>query len=181
MSFQIPTEELTLVRKSLEGDEQAQYDLYNKYVQAMYHTAYRMIGNAADTEDVLQEAFTKVFHKLDSFKAESSLGAWIKRIVVNTTLNFLRGQQNTNWETVEEYGDYAEYEEEDHDGAYNVQEIHNAIQDLPDGCKSVFNLYQMEGYQHQEIAEILNISTSTSKSQYQRAKKLLRQKLTFIL
>ena len=172
------SEENALIRQSLNGDRRAQFRLYQQYVRAMYHTIIRMVANPQDAEDLTQELFVKVFKNLDSFKGESTLGAWIKRIAVNTTLNFLRSKGNMRFvETTENLNLVSFPENESETQDLDVKKIHGAIKKLPEGCRVVFNLYLMEGYRHKEIATILEISESTSKTQYRRAKKLIRENL----
>lgn len=176
MSSNLHTEEQHLVARAKQGQTEAQRDLYLRYVDAMYNTVIRMAPSAADAEDIVQEAFIKVFQKLDQFKGESTLGAWIKRIMINTTLNFLRRHKrisNLHPEMTDTLPQPAETEVVEID----LHRVHAAIKTLPEGCRLVFNLYLLEGYQHQEIAQILGISESTSKSQYQRARRLLKQQL----
>lgn len=180
MSTDFHPEEQRLIAQAIQGRAEAQRDLYLRYVDAMYHTVIRMAPNATDAEDILQDAFIKVFQKLEQFKGESTLGAWIKRIVINTTLNFLRGRKRIGYlhpEMADALPQPVETETTDID----LRRVHTAIKTLPEGCRLVLNLYLLEGYQHQEIAEILGISESTSKSQYQRARKLLQQQLKDVL
>ena len=170
-------EEQELIRGSLAGDERTQYRLYRKYVRAMYHTILRMVGRSADAEDLTQEVFAKVFSKLDSFNGEATLGAWIKKIAIHVSLNFLRRERQIRWIDLEEHLDISVETEPfpETDIRYSLERIHEAIKNLPDGCRVVFNLYLLEGYQHQEIAEILGITTSTSKTQYRRARQILKE------
>lgn len=145
----------------------------------MYHTAVRMLGNRADAEDVLQEVFMRVFDQLEAFRGDATLGAWIKRITINTALNHLRRKNQIRWRELPETPEIALLPQE----AAAVEEvdvgrIHRAIKALPEGCRVIFNLHALEGYQHQEIAQILDISASTSKSQYRRARLMLQQKLS---
>lgn len=173
------TEERELVRRSMAGDNRAQYGLYRKYVKAMYHTVLRMVGKAADAEDVTQEVFAKVFSNLGSFKGDSTLGAWIKRITVNTTLNFLRKERRIRWVDLENSPEPSvEFVPMPEPDTKTLKQIHGAIKVLPEGCRVVFCLFLLEGYQHQEIAEILGISESTSKTQYRRARGLLQKALS---
>lgn len=162
----------TLVNACLEGEAGAQRKLYGLYVQAMYNVAIRMLGNPADAEDIVQEAFISVFQQLSSFKGKSTLGAWIKKITVNAALNHLRKRKLLLFAEPLPIADPMPPEQLE--PTLSVEHIHRAIQQLPAGCRTVINLHLIEGYQHQEIAEILQISVSTSKSQYHRAKKLLR-------
>lgn len=166
-----------LIEKCRKGDRQAQYKLYRHYSKAMYNTAVRMLANKMDAEDVLQEAFVAAFRKLDDFRGESTFGAWLKRIVINHCINFLK-MKKLVYEDIDNHTSTAldgGLNWTDH--AYNLEEIHQTIKTLPSGARAVFNLFLLEGYKHQEIAAMLNISESTSKSQYQRAKVLLQEKL----
>ncbi|WP_066631124.1 RNA polymerase sigma factor [Labilibacter marinus] len=162
-----------IIKKAQKGNPKAQKNLYELYAKAMFNICYRMMNNVAEAEDVLQEAFCEAFRKLDTFRFESTFGAWIKRIVVNRCINQLKKRK------VElEYGDHAykhELSEEtiEDDSLMQVEKIKRAMGLLPDGYRIVFSLYLLEGYDHQEIAGILDISESTSKSQLARAKKKL--------
>jgi RNA polymerase sigma-70 factor (ECF subfamily) len=142
----------------------------------MYNTVVRMAPSDTDAEDIVQEAFIKVFQNLSQFKGDSTLGAWIKRIVINTALNFLRRHKRINYLNTEIEDTLAQPLEADVQET-DIHRIHQAIKTLPEGCRLVFNLYLLEGYQHKEIAQILGISESTSKSQYQRARRLLQRQL----
>jgi len=164
-----------LVEKCLNGDQQAQYDLYQKYVQAMYNVAVRMVNHSEDAEDVIQEVFVKVFRNLHTFQGESTLGAWIKKITVNTALNFIRKAKRNNSTALSEGMDIPEIMEEIDTARYSMAQIHHAIKQLPERCRIVLSLFLIEGYQHQEIAEILDITASTSKTQYRRGRQLLQE------
>ena len=178
MSYQIDTEENLLVHQCLSGNKAAQRRLYLRYVQAMYHTAVRMTGNRMDAEDIVQDSFIRVFENLASFKAEAALGAWIKRITINTALSFLRRNNRMTFIDEEPAGMISGTAETAPERpADQLKQIHQAIKELPEGCRVVFTLFLLEGYRHKEIAGILNISESTSKSQYLRAKRLLQKKL----
>lgn len=136
-----------------------------------------MLKHEADAEDVLQRSFVDVFTKLKSFRQESSVGAWIKRIVINNCINFLRKRRLT----IQELDDHqlnilADEPEPNYEGI-QLKTINNAILKLADGYRIVFTLYALEGYDHQEIAQILGVSEATSKSQYSRAKRKLRTAL----
>ena len=165
-----------LLQRCLRGESQAQYVLYNRYVTAMYNTAIRIVSQAAEAEDVLQEGFTKVFQQLHSFRSESTIGAWIKRIVVNTALQHLRAKQKLQFVDTDVLPDTADepYEEAD---SWDAPLLHEAIKKLPDGCRVVFTLFAVENMGHKAIAQELGISESTSKTQYMRAKKLLKAQL----
>lgn len=143
----------------------------------MYHIVIRMVGNKADAEDVIQDTFVKVFNCLDTFRRDSTLGAWIKRIAINTALNFLRKQKNIRVlpldETINKIPELSPKEVQ----SIPMKRIHEAIKTLPKGCGTVLSLFLLEGYQHKEIAQILDITESTSKTQYRRAKMILQEKL----
>ncbi|WP_109620186.1 RNA polymerase sigma factor [Sediminitomix flava] len=151
--------------------QKALYDLYSARLMAV---AARYAHTDEDAHDILQEAFIKIFKKIDTFRAESHLYAWMKRIVVNTALNFHRSKLYTQpMVDVNEMYDLAEKEYTISHFSYN--ELKDMLQSLPDGCRMVFNLYAIEGYKHKEISSMLDISEGTSKSQYARAKKLLQE------
>ncbi len=140
----------------------------------MYHSILRMTSDREQAKDLLQDSFIKVFKQLKNFRNQSTLGAWIKKICINTTISQLK--HDKKFQIVELDG--KEFIEEEHrELILDVKKIHRCIQSLPKGCRLVLNLYLFEGYRHDEIAEILNISLSTSKSQYQRGKILLRKEL----
>jgi len=135
-----------------------------------------MLRHELDAEDVLQTSFMDVFAKLDSFRFDASIGSWIKKIVVNNCINFLK-KKRLEIEELQDKHHPAQEEKEERELAYNVQQIQEAIYQLPDGYRVVFSLYMMEGYDHKEIGEIMGISEATSKSQYSRAKGKLREYL----
>lgn len=157
-----------------QGNRQAQHKLYSLYSKAMYNICLRMVKEQLDAEDLLQNSFVDVFTKLHSFKQESTIGAWIKRIVINNCINFIKKRRLNLVELKDNYDPVVQIQEEVPDTALNVNGIHEAMLQLPDGYRMVFTLYLMEGYDHGEIATILDISEATSKSQYSRAKKKLK-------
>lgn len=159
------------------GDRQAQFELYRLYSRAMYNICLRMLRSEMDAEDLLQNSFVDIYSKLDTFRFQSSIGAWIKRIVVNNCINFIK-KKKLDTTTLEDQHDNRWEAEETKEVPLNVSQINHAIQQLPDGYRIVFSLYTLEGYDHKEIAEILEVSEATSKSQYSRAKKKLREMLS---
>jgi RNA polymerase sigma-70 factor (ECF subfamily) len=163
-----------VIDKCRNGDVKAQYELYKLYQKAMYNTAIRICGNEDDAKDVLQESFISAFRNLQQYRADASFGAWLKRIVINYSLNLIK-KNNALQESMEntDTEDYYEWEEVP-DYSMTVRNIKDAIQSLPEGFRTVITLYLFEGYDHKEIGEILGISESTSKSQYNRAKKKIR-------
>jgi len=142
----------------------------------MFNLCMHMVSERSDAEDIMQEAFVKIFRELTSFRGESTLGAWLKRIVINQCLNHLRKQKPVLAELdVKEVANIA-----DEDLSFNditADEIHHAILRLPEGARVVCVLHLLEGYRHSDIAMMLSISESTSKSQYRRALKLLQESL----
>jgi RNA polymerase sigma factor (sigma-70 family) len=170
--------ESSLIALCLKGDRQAQYSLYKRYCDAMYNVCYRMLGSEVEAEDVLQDAFIDIFRRLDSFREESSLGAWIKRIVINHCLNVFKKRRLKFEEMNERIPDLPQEDDEDDDQAqYEVKRVKDAIMKLPDGYRQVLTLYLIEGYDHGEIADILGIQETGSKSQYSRARAKLREML----
>ncbi len=165
-----------LIERCRQGHREAQFDLYKLYSRAMYNTALRMVQNTHDAEDILQSIFVEVFTKLDSFRYESTIGAWIKRITINKCINFLKSRRLT-LSDVDNLGDRIDETEHESEPAYSVERIHKAISTLPEGYRVVFSLYAVEGYDHEEIAHILGVTEATSKSQYSRAKAKLRSML----
>lgn len=172
-----------IVEACKRGDRKAQFELYRLYSKAMYNISLRMLGSVENAEDVLQNSFIDVFSKLDSFRFESSIGAWIKRIVINNCINYLKKRRLEFSELTENTAFVSEGDATDlsgvslsaiSNGNLDVGKIQKAIQQLPDGYRVVFTLYAMEGYDHEEIGSILGVTEATSKSQYSRAKAKLR-------
>ena len=166
-----------LIARCKAGDREAHYKLYKLYSRAMYNVSFRITGREEDAEDALQEAFISAFRNLGGYRGDASFGAWLKRIVVNKAINVLKKRklelipEDESWD-VSEPEPEAEYKEE-----LTVDRVRKAIEQLPEGYRAVLSLYLVEGYDHEEIASILQISESTSKSQLNRAKNKLRELL----
>lgn len=162
-----------LIEACRKNDRKAQQQVYKLYAKAMYNICMRITNHSAEAEDILQESFLDAFQKIQSFKGDSTFGAWLKRIVVNRSINVLK-RRKAAFVPVEEM-DFKEENESinEEEQQYQIEQVHRAIQQLPDGFRVVLTLYLLEGYDHKEIAEILNITESTSKSQFNRAKKRL--------
>lgn len=160
-----------LIEECRQGSTRAQFRLYNQYSKAMYNLAYRILNNREDAEDILQEAFVDCFRNLNTFRFESTFGAWLKKIIVNKCINQLKKKKIdlTLYENLP-----VDIHEEDNEVIYDTTKIFKGIEKLPDGYRVILTLYLLEGYDHQEIAQILGITESTSKSQYSRAKDKLR-------
>lgn len=161
-----------LIERSKEGSRKAQKQLYQLYSKAMYNICVRYMNNTAEAEDMLQESFTEVFLKLHTFRYESAFGAWIKRIVVNKCINEIKRRKADLVYTDQVADSTADDEFVNNDEIqFEVSRVYEAIQQLADGYRVIISLYLLEGYDHKEIAQIMNIKESTSKSQYMRAKK----------
>ena len=141
----------------------------------MYNICLRMTGNKQDAEDILQEAFYLAYINISKLKKIESFGAWLKKIVVNQCILFLRKQ--IHYVDIESTSENTDNEEDNWMQEISMNEINKEIQQLPDGSRIVFNLFLLESYSHKQIAEMLEISESTSKSQYHRAKNILRTQL----
>lgn len=166
-------DEQKLVRDCLKGKLQAQRQLYEQYAENMLGICYRYTRSLKDAEDVLQEGFIKVFHHLSQFKQQGELGAWIRRIMVNTALNFLKRNRKYQEEMffTEEY--LHPVTNDDPAVRLQAKELADLVRQLPHGYQVIFNLHAIEGYTHVEIGEMLGISDGTSRSQYARARNLL--------
>ncbi len=164
-----------LVKRATENDVSAIRDLYDRFSREMLSVSYRITGNMSEAEDILQEAFLTSLEKLAQLEKAAAYPGWLKRIVTNKSLNAIKKRVQFS-----EVNEIPEWEEEDTSPWYSgisFDKIRDAIQELPDGCRQVLTLYLLEEYKHREIAEMLDISVSTSKSQYRYALGLLREKL----
>lgn len=166
-----------LIERCLENDSKAQYQLYRQYADAMYNVCMRMVKNEDEAKDLLQEAFVEAFTKLHTFRFEASFGSWLKRIVINKCINLLQKKRllTISLEDSKSARRISEETEDDSYTQYEVKLVQKAITQLPEGCRVVLNLYLFEGYDHAEIGEILNVTESTSKAQYSKARKKLRE------
>ncbi len=172
MAFTPGKDEIRLIEDCMANDRLAQRTLYEKYKNAMYTIAYRITGNYEDANEVLQDAFLRVFKAIGKFRRESSLGAWIKTIVVRVALTKVK--KRLTFDSLDEL----EKDQSVHfHHAIDIDYLDKCIQALPDGYRSVFVLAEIEGYKHREIAELLSISEGTSKSQLFHAKKHLKKML----
>jgi RNA polymerase sigma factor (sigma-70 family) len=165
-----------LIEACVSGDRLAQRNLYDIFSKRMYVVCLRYTKSQQEAEDVLQDSFIKVFKNLKGYRGDSRLDYWIKRIVVNTALNSQRKKlyMYPMVDIDEVKNDY------DHSkilASFEMEELLNMIRELPTGCRTVFNMFAIEGYSHKEIAEMLEVSEGTSKSQFFRARKLLQEKI----
>lgn len=169
-----------MIEQSKAGNAKAQQQLYLQYAKAMYNICRRMTNNNTEAEDVLQDAFSDAFYRLESFRYESTFGAWLKRIVINHCINHLKKRKADllPMNDLSMFDNRQEDIQEDDDIKFNAARILKAFEQLPQGYRVIFSLYLLEGYDHAEISEILGISESTSKSQFLRAKQKIRDLLT---
>jgi RNA polymerase sigma-70 factor (ECF subfamily) len=163
-----------VVERCKKGDVRAFRELYDAYAAAMYNICLRMTSNVSDAEDTLQEAFIQVHKNIHKLEREHSVSAWIKRIVVNHCLNTLR-KKKVYFEDVDEVEVMTEDGIDEAQFTWTVAAVKSAIHGLPQGYRTVLNLYLFEEYSHREIAEMLGITESTVKTQYMRAKEKVRQ------
>jgi RNA polymerase sigma factor (sigma-70 family) len=166
----------TLVERCVKGDGDSYRLLYDHYARAMYNTALRIVNNRADAEDILQESFSDAFRSLASFQNRSTFGAWLKRIVINKSINKVKRERKkwveVDMESIDSYA-IEEPEIDEADFVYKVESIKQAMKLLPDGYRTVLSLHLVENYKHEEIADMLGIAHATVRTQYIRAKKKL--------
>ncbi len=167
-------DERQLVKNCLKNNSAAQRELYLQYAKSMLGLCYRYTKSIKDAEDVLQDGFVKVFTSLSQYKFEGELGAWIRRIMVNTALNFLKKNSRYRSEMIFlEQPPLHPVADDNPIAEIEAKELAALIRQLPHGYQTIFNLYAVEGYSHVEIGEMLGISDGTSRSQYARARAVL--------
>jgi RNA polymerase sigma-70 factor (ECF subfamily) len=177
----VRTADLELAERCRQGDADAFEELYRAHAGRLYSLAFRMAGSAQEAEDLLQEVFLSAHRKLGSFRGEASLGTWLYRLGMNHCLDYLRGRQVRMGRATESL-DAADAAEPVAPApavpaAISRLDLERAISRLPDGCRAAFLLHDVEGFEHQEVASILGVSTGTSKSQVHRARMKLREML----
>lgn len=168
-----------LVERCLSGDSLGYKELYQRYSKAMYNTCLRILNSVAEAEDVLQESFIEAFKNLGGFEHRTSFGGWLKQICINRSINQLK-KRKIDWVDMEKIAGYDSAEElpvDETELTLKVESVKNAMMKLPDGYRTVLSLYLLEGYDHEEIAEILNVAESTTRTQFMRAKQKLLQLL----
>ena len=164
-----------LVTECKQGSKKACYELYRLYSKAMLNIAFRVLGDVAEAEDVLQESFLDAFNKIKDFRQETTFGLWLKQIVVSKSINLLR-KRRIEWAELEDgmLENIPDEEPEDNeDMQFKVAQVKQAMNELPEGYRVVLSLYLLEGYDHEEIGQILNITENTSRTQFLRAKRKL--------
>ena len=169
-----------LVVECKRGSKKACFELYRLYSKAMLNVAFRIVGSIDEAEDVLQEAFLDAFNRVKDFRQETTFGLWLKQIVVHRSINLLRKRRLELVELEDgQLDNIADEEaESDEEAQYKVVQVKDAMKELPEGYRLVISLYLLEGYDHEEIGQILNISENTSRTQFLRAKRKLNEILT---
>lgn len=167
------TNDRQLIRGCINGNENAQKQLYEQFAPQMMAVCYRYTKSQPDAEDALQMGFVRVFKFIDQYKFQGELGAWILRIIVNTTLNYLKQHKRYQNEMVFTGGEMHVVAADDPNMDLRLKELLLLVRQLPTGYQTIFNLYAVEGYSHPEIGQMLGISDATSRSQYMRARNLL--------
>ncbi|HVX48757.1 MAG TPA: sigma-70 family RNA polymerase sigma factor [Chitinophagaceae bacterium] len=165
--------EQSILAGCLQNDPVAQRELYNRYSPKMLSVCYRFAQNREDAEDMLQEGFIRVFTQIHTFQNKGAFEGWIRRIIVHTCINFLKKYKKFSESIDLGYAAYIQVKEETVPSIMQAKQVVECIRLLPVGYKTVLNLYAIEGYNHKEIAEMLDIEESTSRSQYTRAKTML--------
>ena len=168
-------QEAQLIKALRRADPKAQRQLYEKYASRMLGVCMRYVGDQMTAEDILVEGFMKVFSRIEQFKNEGSFEGWIRRIMVNESLGYLRQRKRLQEDLTLDEAHGVSDEGTLADQALEAREMMQMIETLPTGYRTVFNLYAIEGYTHAEIANMLGITESTSKSQLHRARALLQQ------
>jgi len=172
--------QVDIIQKCKQNNRKAQLQLYNQYCNGMYIVAKRFLNDVADAEDVVQEAFIKAFSKLDQYKAEVTFGAWLKRIVINKCIDFLKSKKQFLVDLEEVHLKVVDAEEHDKwlvEDTITLNDVKKAIGKLPESYQYVVMLYLIEGYDHKEISEILNITEVASRTQLSRGKVKLQELL----
>jgi len=167
-----------IIEGCLKNDRRVQKALYDKYSPKMYAICLRYAKDKAEAQDVLQDGFMRVFMNVKQFSEGNSFEGWMRRIFVNTAIsNYKSNLKHYYHQDIEEHGDSSSISYKINDSEFTQEELMDAVKNLSDGYRMVFNLYAIEGFKHKEIGEMLGIDVATSKSQYHRAKKILQVQL----
>ena len=169
--------QIDIVEQCKRNDRKAQLSLYNQYCQGMFYVAMRFLKNPDDAEDIVQESFIRAFQKINQYKGEVTFGAWLKKIVVNKSIDFLKSRQLKTVELNEGYMKVVEDEDWSVDDTVTIKVVMQAITALPEKYRYVVQLFLVEGYDHNEISEILDISYSTCRTRLLRGKGQLKELL----
>jgi len=162
-----------LLDRCLKSDQQAQFEIYRLYYKSMYNSSLRIVGVPEEAEDIMQESFLTVYHNLKNYIGDVSFGAWLKKIVINRSLDALR-KRKVIFEELHAELPVADEQESEPD-SITVDEVKTAISSLSDGYRTILSLILLEGYDHEEVSEILGIKNVTSRTQFSRARQRLRE------
>lgn len=166
-----------LIKKCKNKDSRAQMQIYDMYCKAMFNTACSFIKDDAIAQDIMQEAFIKAYKKIETYTGEATFGAWLKRIVINQSLDWIKKQKLETVEIDDQVISIVDDESWEIENDISLQTIYHCIEQLPQKCRNVVKLYLLEGYDHQEVAQILQITEIASRSQLSRGKNRLRELL----
>jgi RNA polymerase sigma factor (sigma-70 family) len=161
-----------------KGDQRAQFQIYKLYYKAMYKVSLRIVRNTMEAEDIMQEAFLSAFEKIGTYSGTVSFGAWLRKIVENRSIDYLRKKNGlvfediTSCQAIEDKSSNSVSADEVPE--LRINKIMEILKLLPEGCRKIFSLYHFEGFDHEEIGEILAISSSSSRSQYSRARNRIK-------
>lgn len=167
-----------LANRCLTGDRSAHETLWKQHSGKMYTVCKRYFDRNEDAQDALQEGFIRVFKHLDQWQGEGPLGAWIRKVMINTSLNMIKGEARKGIHVQIDTSNELTENDFDAIGRLNEDDLLNLIRQMPAGYRTVFNLFALEGYSHLEIADMLSVSENTSKTQYHKAKGWLKSRLT---
>jgi len=165
-----------LLDRCMEGDKKAQFEIYRLYYKSMYNSSLRIVGIPEEAEDIMQDSFLTAFRKLKTYSGDVSFGAWLKKIVINRSLDALR-KRKVIFEELHAELPVANEPESEVDSV-TVEEVKSAIDTLSDGYRTILSLILLEGYDHEEVSEILGIKNVTSRTQFSRARQRLKEILT---
>ena len=165
-----------LIQSCRKNDQTAQLSIYKLYYKAMFNTSLRIVNNAQDAEDIMQESFLEAFRKINSYNGDGSFGGWLKRIVINKSLDFVKTRQSRmslGQKIMELEAQQKEAENGSTDIDAQMEEVKTALEKLPENYRIILALFLLEGYDHQEIAQILNIPYGNVRTRYSRARQSL--------
>lgn len=169
--------QIDVVEQCKANDRKAQLQLYNQYCSGMFYVAMRFVKNSSDAEDIIQESFIKAFQKIHQFKGDVSFGAWLKRIVINKSIDFLKSKKERLVPLDENYMQVVEDDDWTVEDGITLDEVKLAMEQLPEKYKYVVMMFLLEGYDHREIAKVLGLSETACRTRLLRGKGFLKELL----
>lgn len=169
--------QIDVVEQCKANDRKAQLQLYNQYCSGMFYVAMRFVKNSSDAEDIIQESFIKAFQKIHQFKGDVSFGAWLKRIVINKSIDFLKSKRERLVPLDENYMQVVEDDDWTVEAGITLEEVKLAMEQLPEKYKYVVMMFLLEGYDHREIANVLGLSETACRTRLLRGKGFLKELL----